>query len=198
MWAQDIAPDGHACGQYEALTPHWRLFAYAAYATAGNSVMVPNGCTQVTHTSELGQVGRFTLRLPVKNDRRHIKCRTASRAFWPSAWSLSQLLALSRLKKSSWSSNPSPSAKSRSTPVSTSKPSAVYRGQAGWPVPTHASASDRVSGLACRAEGRISRHRQACTRRLNRAVAPVISLETLAFEGLRAVAPRRDAAGAPC
>ena len=198
MWPQDIARNDHAGGGYEALTPHRRLFAYAAYATAGISVMVPNGCTQVTHTSELGQVGRFTLRLPMKNDRRHIQCRTASRAFWPSAWSLSQLLALSRLKKSSWSSSPSPSAKSRSTPVSTSKPSAVYRGQAGWPVPTHASAADRMSGLACRARGRIFRHNQVCTRRLNRAGAPLISLETLAFDGLRAVALRRDSAGAPC
>ncbi len=137
MRPQDIAGQARSRVLVEALTPHTRAFAHAACAFSGNSVMVPIGCTQVTHTSEPGQLGRFTLQSPVISNRRHIICLTASKASWPSVWSHSLQLAPSRQKKSSWSSSPSPSAKSRFTPVSTSNPLAVYKGQALRPVPTH-------------------------------------------------------------
>jgi len=119
----------------EALPPHTGAFAHAAYAFQNNSVMLAHGCTQVTHTSELGQMGRFTLRLSDKEDRRHL-CRRASRAFWPLAWLPLSLHAhsSSKQKKSSWSS--SPYLKSRFTPVSTSNSDSELRGQAFGPVPS--------------------------------------------------------------
>src|SRR6056297_3214636 len=70
---------------FEALRPHTRSFAGCTYAIDDESDMVKVGCTQVTHTSKVGQVGRFSLCLPMFTDRRQI-CRTASRAFWPSVW----------------------------------------------------------------------------------------------------------------
>ena len=136
MRPQNVAAYLKPRPQVEALTSHTRAFAHAAYAFLGISVMVPNGCTQVTHTSELGQMGRFSLHRPILTYRRHITCRTASRASWPSVWLHSLQLAPSRQKKSSWSLSPSPSAKSRSTPVSTSNPFAGCTGQAVRPVPT--------------------------------------------------------------
>ena len=116
----------------EALPPHTRAFAYAAYALSGNSDIVPIGCTQVTHTSELGHETRAWSRVPLQGHRRHL-CRTASRAFWPSVWLPSSQLAHSRQKKSSWSS--SPSRPSPSTPASTSKPFRDLPGQAFGPAP---------------------------------------------------------------
>jgi len=114
----------------EALPPHTRAFAYAAYALSGNSDIVPIGCTQVTHTSELGHETRAWSRVPLQGHRRHL-CRTASRAFWPSVWLPSSQLALSRPKKnSSWSS---PSRPSLHTQASTSKPFQDLPGQAFGP-----------------------------------------------------------------
>lgn len=103
----------------EALPPHTRVFAHAAYALSKNSDIVALGCTQVTHTSELGHQTRALPRVPLQGHRRHL-CRTASRAFWPSVWLPSSQLAHSRPKKnSSWSSRSRPSPFPQ---ASTSKP----------------------------------------------------------------------------
>src|SRR6056297_1280268 len=108
--------------EVEALGPHKQPFACDAYAIDVESDIVNVGCTQVTHTSKVGQVGRFSLCLPMFTDRRQI-CRTASRAFWPSVWLPSRRpVHNNRPKKNSSLWSRSPSRPSRPTPANTSNP----------------------------------------------------------------------------
>ncbi len=208
MRPQYIAGSARSRAKVEALSPHTRAFAYAACAFWGNSVMVPSGCTQVTHTSEPGQLVRMALQPPVTLDRRHITCRTASRASWPSAWSHSLPLVHSKPKKSSWSLSQSPSAKSRSTPVSTSNPHAVYTGQAVRPVPTAKARPEpliRTKGTIRRTPSwglQLSLARKA--RRydpafpISRSAAGGVSTRALRCVWGAADAGRAAGAGAPC
>ena len=196
MCPQDIAGQAAPRGMVEALPPHTRAFAHAACAFSRNSVMVSVGCTQVTHTSEPGHMGRLSPHQPVITDRRHVICRTASKASWPSAWSRSLQLAPSRPKKSSWLLSPSPSAKSRSTPVSTSNPLAVYRGQAIRPVPTR-GACPWPDGLTQSATQRKTGQTARCA--IRPALPDSVSLDIHSFSGSsRTRANRAAGAGAVC
>src|SRR6056297_79804 len=106
------------------LRTHARRFADCMYSNLEISASLPEGCTQATFTSPTWRALAPCLRTPVFEDTRDrsYTCRTASRAFSPSAsWPLSQH-AHSLRKKSSWSSSPSPSRPSRSALASTSKP----------------------------------------------------------------------------
>lgn len=146
MALQYLGAVGPSRVMVEALPPHTRAFAYAAYALTKNSDIVRSGCTQVTHTSELGREACAKAHAPLQGHRRHL-CRTASRAFWPSVWLPSSQLAHSRQKKNSWSSSPSRS--SPCTPASTSKPFRDLPGQAFGPasIPGHLRGADRLTRI---------------------------------------------------
>src|SRR6056297_564879 len=134
MQPQYVAQYRSCLPAVEALWPHTPALACNAYAIDEESDMVKAGCTQVTHTSKVGQVGRFTLRLPMFTDRRQI-CRTASRAYWPSVWLPSwRPVPNNRPKKNSSWSSPSRSRLSRPTPANTSNPFADCTGRAFAPV----------------------------------------------------------------
>src|SRR6056297_3140120 len=149
MQPQYVAQYRSCLPAVEALWPHTPALACNAYAIDEESDMVKAGCTQVTHTSKVGQVGRFTLRLPMFTDRRQI-CRTASRAYWPSVWLPSRRpVHNNRPKKNSSLWSRSPSRLSRLTPASTNNPSEDYAGRAIAPVLITAQRPCFPEGVSC-------------------------------------------------